>query len=136
MSLAAERAYEKKFEEHLEECRRTLTVGTKVYRVYASSIQEGVVRRVSRAYYTRSHLDPIEDEKKGDHDYWVAQFDYDWEGQTFQWRWFVDVQHARRALIRGEREIVDDLRRQIARREAIIAEQEALLPEGPAPWRP
>lgn len=140
MSLAAERAHEERFLRHLEECKRDIVVGAKVYRAAWDRIEEGVVRRVSKCRFrsTWGGGDFVEDET-GDHDFYVAQFGGDasghggeWVEQTYQWRWFIDVEKAKKELVRQLRSRIEVKRHDIERLEAIIATMEPAPPNSAA----
>jgi len=139
VSRAADQAHAALFAAHVAECERTLVVGTPVYRAHHDRVEEGVVVRVARCYYTRGG-DVHEvgaDDPRGTQAYFVARFgDDEHEGQSYQWRWFADVQHARRRLIALLRDECERVRRQLARYEVLVAQHEAALPPGPAPWMP
>lgn len=118
MSRAAELAYELQIQREDEENARIIVVGTVVYRPGWADIEEGVVRRVSRC-----DLDlggNVQEREGGKYPYYVAQFKYDWVGQTSQFKWFTDRAKACNDLVKTFHSRIDEKRLEIERWEKLI----------------
>lgn len=127
MSRQAEEAYERSRKAHDEECQRVLVLGAKVYRARWDRIEEGKVRRLDRVRFDSDGRE-VED-LTGPYTRYVACFGSDWEGQTYQWKWFHRIDDAKRELAKQLRDRAKDKRQEADRWDALAATYESALAE-------
>ena len=128
LSKQAEEAYEKWRAAHDEECRRDLVIGAKVYRAEYGRIEEGEVIAIDRIRYTDGIFDNGRevDDPNGPYTRYTACFGPgQWERQTYQWRFFYNINDARKKLAKDLRERAKDARRDADRWDAMAATFEA-----------
>lgn len=128
MSDALEEAYIKRHSQHLEDCKRDLVVGAKVYKPEGAEVIEGVVMKVECGTYGDWRDASFVADPNGDrHRYWAKFRErLQWEAQPYQLEWFFDIKDARKELVKqlngritvatekieGWRKMVADLERQ------------------------
>lgn len=105
---------------------KVMVVGAKVYRVHSGRIEEGVVERVARCRIASNgdlRFDP-DSPMSGYYPYYAASFGTyrEWESQTYDWKFFVDLDKAKRELVREHERRIADLERRIAEHRKVIAE--------------
>lgn len=115
--------YARQFEQHLADCARDLVLGAKVYRARYGRIEEGVVDHVGRCRIDSGGN--VRPDDAGAHAYYgakgVGPWPQEWDGQTYQWRWFFRLADARKELVREAKRRIEDMRVDIAKQEALIA---------------
>ena len=120
-------AHEKWFEAHIEECRRDLVIGARVYRAGYDKIEEGTVRRIERIRYDYEYHE-VED-PNGPYTRYIACFGFEWESQTTQYKFFYRVEDARKKLAEKLRDRAKDARQEADRWDALASTYETPILE-------
>jgi hypothetical protein len=132
MSRAAEEAYEKWYKNHLEECKRDLVVGTKVYRAKYKEIEEGIVRSIRRGTWKPTGFSSYWVEEPNGEDYqFYAAFGpnaenkhFDWDGQGTQWKWFFKLSDAQKDLVKKAKRSAEECRTEAIKWDKIVEKYE------------
>jgi len=127
MSRQAEESYAIWWKAHLEECKRELVEGRKVYRVGYDEIEEGVIVRVSKARQSgNDHHDYFDDPNGTYIQYW-AQFGRgigSCQGQIYEWKWFSKLGDAQKKLAEKLRDRAKDCLRDASKWNDLAAKLE------------
>lgn len=121
--------YNKQHEDHLKMCERNLQIGTKVYFPKHDEVLEGVVTERHTGIIDSQGW-PTSDPKS---DSWIyyATFpgEYRAHWQTYEYKWFFNINDARKASIRELNSRIDDKKRDIVKLEKLKANFEREINE-------